>query len=61
MRVTQPAAICASSPTFVSVMHQREKTLDERACLEEEEEEKGRNICKYTGWLGSGLEGGAIQ
>ena len=59
MRVTQPAAICASSPTFVSVMHQREKMLDERACLEEEEE-NGRNICKYTGWLGSGLEG-AIQ
>ena len=37
MRVTQPVAISASSPTFVCVMHQREKTLDERACLEEEE------------------------
>jgi hypothetical protein len=43
MRVTQPVAIAASSPTFVCVMHQREKALDERACLEEEEEEeKGR-------------------
>jgi hypothetical protein len=40
MRVTQPAAICASSPTFVCVMHQREEMLDERACLEEEEEEE---------------------
>jgi hypothetical protein len=29
MRVTQPAAICVSSPTFVCVMQQREKTIDE--------------------------------
>ena len=56
MPVTRPVAICESSPTFVCVMRQREKTIDESASFEEEEEEgreKGRfNICKYMVWLG---------